>query len=384
LAHGIARLVDHTHFCKIIHRDIKSPNVLVANKVVYLIDYGMCVLPNASYDPNQGVGTFRWLAPECMEPPREYSYASDVYSMGLVFWEIASRTVPFPRCSDHAILLVGVVDKGERPEIPRLCPLEYSCIFVDCWHQSPGSRPSTKTVLVRLSVLCLETPPSPLYRWFYPPYDVGYAELMDVAERYKTTYGKSSIASFVEHTMTKFQVATTTGPLQEVLQQLCTISEVRLLIGTRLAMEGDIRTMISKLREKMSPATNSISRSDFTKLLREVGGICGKLHAFVDHNNTGNVGFNEFVCMAIVLVVFEWSLGLAFPSLLHKVHWLENGIIICGWECAKRAVEYVIKDKQLLAQVTQKMAERQAKFKQSNGREEQICFSDYMEVALQI
>ncbi|CAM9480839.1 unnamed protein product, partial [Laminaria digitata] len=78
------------------------------------------------------------------------SYASDVYSFGIVAWEVLSMQVPW---EDEAIPLniyKRVVFKGERPTIPADAPADIATIVRDCWAGAPEDRPTSSEVMRRL------------------------------------------------------------------------------------------------------------------------------------------------------------------------------------------------------------------------------------------
>eukprot|EP00741_Cyanophora_paradoxa_P016457 tig00020918_g15890.t1 len=89
----------------IVHRDVKSMNVLVdRNLTCKLSDFGQAVVKSTTIasttEPTQGkVGSFPWMAPEIMRMQR-YTPAADVFSYGVVMWEIATRQSPFPDAVD--------------------------------------------------------------------------------------------------------------------------------------------------------------------------------------------------------------------------------------------------------------------------------------------
>ncbi|CAM9144113.1 unnamed protein product, partial [Laminaria digitata] len=78
------------------------------------------------------------------------SYASDVYSFGIVAWEVLSMQVPWADEASPLDIYKRVVFRGERPEIPADIPADIAPIVRDCWAGAPEKRPTASEVLGRL------------------------------------------------------------------------------------------------------------------------------------------------------------------------------------------------------------------------------------------
>lgn len=93
----VAMGMNYLHLCSVIHRDLKSGNILIdSHGLVKISDFGLsCLLDNGSTsDLTAETGTYRWMAPEVIrhEP---YSSKADVYSFGIVLWEMIAKDQPF-------------------------------------------------------------------------------------------------------------------------------------------------------------------------------------------------------------------------------------------------------------------------------------------------
>ena len=85
-------------------------------------------------------GSYRWMAPEVIrhEP---YGTGCDVYSFGVLCWEMLSYSTPFPQLTVFEVAL-SVATKGMRPEIPAHAPTELVDLIEECWQQQALLRPS--------------------------------------------------------------------------------------------------------------------------------------------------------------------------------------------------------------------------------------------------
>lgn len=78
------------------------------------------------------------------------SYSSDVYSFGIVVWEVLSRKVPWAGISDIQDLYRLVFFQNERPVMPADAPIDLADMARACWVADPSERPAFKTILARL------------------------------------------------------------------------------------------------------------------------------------------------------------------------------------------------------------------------------------------
>jgi serine/threonine protein kinase len=116
-----------------------------------MTDFGVSVPTALSFiatrtvDDTVTVGTVRWAAPESISQKPVVDQKSDIYGLGIVLWEIASRQIPFVNIDDVAV--IALVKYGhERPGVPSNCPKLVSRIFTRCWDQNPQKRPSADEV----------------------------------------------------------------------------------------------------------------------------------------------------------------------------------------------------------------------------------------------
>jgi len=153
MASGLAFL----HQEHIVHRDIKSLNVLLDQSYrAKLTDFGLSKVKTetksqsmATQTSKDAVGTIAWMAPELFERRAIYTQKSDIYSLGITFWELASRKIPFADASNPS-LIPSWVSKGDREEIPKDCPQKLASLIAACWEGSPDKRPDADNVVTYL------------------------------------------------------------------------------------------------------------------------------------------------------------------------------------------------------------------------------------------
>jgi len=91
------------------------------------------------------VGTVHWMAPEVLSG-KKYSEKADIYSLGIVLWELFTGQCPYEGKQQMQIA-VGVVQKNLRPELPLFLSHEVRSFVSDCWHTNPTKRPSAQYLL---------------------------------------------------------------------------------------------------------------------------------------------------------------------------------------------------------------------------------------------
>ncbi|XP_048137435.1 serine/threonine-protein kinase EDR1 [Rhodamnia argentea] len=132
----------HTSVPTIVHRDLKSPNLLVdKNWNVKVCDFGLSRLKHNTFLSSKSTaGTPEWMAPEVLrnEPSNE---KCDVYSFGVILWELATLRLPWTGMNPMQV--VGAVGfQNRRLEIPKEVDPVVGKIIWECWLTEPNLRPS--------------------------------------------------------------------------------------------------------------------------------------------------------------------------------------------------------------------------------------------------
>ena len=141
----------HTNNPPVLHRDLKSLNILLTNKIendsdttdIKISDFGLSRLYQKSCILTGQLGTCYWMAPEIIVNKR-YSTKVDVYSYGIIIWEVCTRKTPYSSMSQQQVKFYVSVKKG-RPNlkiIPNNTPPKIIQLMQMCWDHEPNNRPS--------------------------------------------------------------------------------------------------------------------------------------------------------------------------------------------------------------------------------------------------
>lgn len=133
---------------KVVHRDLAAQNVLLNELgTAKVSDFGLA--RSVEYYQDGGKFRIKWSAPEALKNNHNFTHKSDVWSYGILLWEIYSfGRVPYPR-----IPLTDVMTKvsgGYRMDAPDGCPAPIYKIMQDCWMINPDHRPNFDNILLSL------------------------------------------------------------------------------------------------------------------------------------------------------------------------------------------------------------------------------------------
>ncbi|CAI2165129.1 5337_t:CDS:2 [Funneliformis geosporum] len=136
--------IRHLHDEGVIHRDLHSGNILYKKYTNswYISDFGFC---GPADMPLQSIyGNLPYIAPEVISDKRN-TRASDIYSIGMLMWEISSGQPPFAGI-DHDFNLAMKIINGIRPKIVSRTPLGIKELIEQCWDADPSKRPNIGTL----------------------------------------------------------------------------------------------------------------------------------------------------------------------------------------------------------------------------------------------
>ncbi len=153
----ILRGLAHAHKKKIVHRDIKPQNImLLKNGVIKVTDFGIAKLPNADTltVTDKAIGTVFYISPE-QASGKKIDARSDLYSLGVMMYEMATGKLPFTADSPVSVALMQVNDEPKSPrELNPNIPVGLEQIILRAMEKDPGDRyQSAEEMLAQISEL---------------------------------------------------------------------------------------------------------------------------------------------------------------------------------------------------------------------------------------
>nr|XP_056711152.1 RAF proto-oncogene serine/threonine-protein kinase isoform X2 [Euleptes europaea] len=162
IARQTAQGMDYLHAKNIIHRDMKSNNIFLhEDRTVKIGDFGLATVKSrwsGSQQVEQPTGSVLWMAPEVirMQDSNPFTFQSDVYSYGIVLYELMTGELPYSHINnrDQIIFMVG---RGyTSPDLSKLyknCPKSMKRLVADCLKKVREERPLFPQILSSIELL---------------------------------------------------------------------------------------------------------------------------------------------------------------------------------------------------------------------------------------
>ncbi|KAL6847036.1 hypothetical protein ACP4OV_022889 [Aristida adscensionis] len=158
IAQDAAFGMEYLHSKSIVHFDLKCDNLLVnlrdpQRPICKVGDFGLSRIKRNTLVSGGVRGTLPWMAPELLNgSSSRVSEKVDVFSFGIVLWEILTGEEPYANMHCGAII-GGIVNNTLRPHIPENCDPEWRKLMEQCWSANPDARPSFTEVTDRLRAM---------------------------------------------------------------------------------------------------------------------------------------------------------------------------------------------------------------------------------------
>ncbi|GBC43731.2 kinase-like domain-containing protein [Rhizophagus irregularis DAOM 181602=DAOM 197198] len=158
-AHSALQLtsaVSYLHDKNIIHCDLHANNILISKNGIKLADFGLSKkIAERSSNASKILGVIPYVDPKSFNNDNYLlSKKSDVYSVGVLLWQISSGREPFKdKGFDYDLRLVMSINDGLREKIIEGTPVEYSKLYTECWKNEPDERPDMQQVVSILKTM---------------------------------------------------------------------------------------------------------------------------------------------------------------------------------------------------------------------------------------
>ncbi|CAI9784030.1 unnamed protein product [Fraxinus pennsylvanica] len=150
--------MEYLHSKNIVHFDLKCDNLLVNLKdpsrpICKVGDFGLSKIKRNTLVSAGVRGTLPWMAPELLDGSSiKVSEKVDVFSFGIVLWEILTGDEPYANMHYGAII-GGIVNNTLRPTIPSHCDPDWRRLMEQCWAPNPAARPTFTEITNRLRIM---------------------------------------------------------------------------------------------------------------------------------------------------------------------------------------------------------------------------------------
>ncbi|CAB5359902.1 unnamed protein product [Rhizophagus irregularis] len=149
IASGVLCLHDN----EIIHRDLHPNNILVHQHTIKITDFGRSCLQGSACD-TKAYGVIPYMDPQILDPEIPYNLTkkSDIYSLGVLFWQLTSCSSPFnfETRKDYIAITLAILNGVREKPIPNT-NVKFIELYQKCWRNKPDERPEINQVISELN-----------------------------------------------------------------------------------------------------------------------------------------------------------------------------------------------------------------------------------------
>ncbi|MFP4461820.1 MAG: protein kinase domain-containing protein, partial [Thermotogota bacterium] len=154
----VARGINDLHTIGLVHGDLKSGNILSVGKVFKLTDFGLARVKMHSAisrrtNTHTQRGTLRWMAPEVLHGMQSISRQSDMFSFGMVMYEVITGKVPYGELNNELQIM-----KADKPQLPEAVQPKIRELFEACISNEPEKRPTADKAIEILTEILDQLP----------------------------------------------------------------------------------------------------------------------------------------------------------------------------------------------------------------------------------
>eukprot|EP01125_Pyxidicula_operculata_P002669 TRINITY_DN12515_c0_g1_i1.p1 TRINITY_DN12515_c0_g1~~TRINITY_DN12515_c0_g1_i1.p1 ORF type:complete len:558 (+),score=142.44 TRINITY_DN12515_c0_g1_i1:445-2118(+) len=155
-ARDIFSAITYLHSKRLVHKDIKSANILLKNDTAKLADFGLVktVEEKSNRLTLDRALSYGWASPEQINPNAPVSFPTDVYSMAIVVWEMLTLEQPWDGFTTYNLIMGTTQGQFKQyHQLPKQTPPQLSIMLSKCWLVEPNKRPTAEECLLAIEEL---------------------------------------------------------------------------------------------------------------------------------------------------------------------------------------------------------------------------------------